>query len=45
VPDAALAQRLKAMRESIADTVRAMPTHDDWIARFCARRSRSGAAA
>ena len=36
VPDAALAQRLKAIRDSIADTAQAMPTHDDWIARFCA---------
>jgi len=36
VPDAVLAQRLKAIRDSIAATARAMPAHDDWIARFCA---------
>jgi tryptophan halogenase len=36
VPDVALAQRLKAIRESIADTARAMPSHADWITRFCA---------
>jgi tryptophan halogenase len=40
VPDAVLAQRLKAIRDSIADTARAMPTHDDWIARFCAADAR-----
>jgi tryptophan halogenase len=36
VPEAVLAQRLKAMREAIADTARAMPSHADWIARHCA---------
>jgi tryptophan halogenase len=36
VPDVTLAQRLKAIRESIADTARAMPSHADWITRFCA---------
>jgi tryptophan halogenase len=47
VPDAALAHRLKAIRESIADTARAMPSHADWIARFCAAAptSTSGEAA
>ncbi len=44
VPDAALAQRLKAIRDSIAGVARAMPGHDDWIARFCAAGA-SGAAA
>jgi tryptophan halogenase len=36
MPDAVLAQRLKGMREAIAKTAQAMPTHDDWITRFCA---------
>jgi tryptophan halogenase len=36
VLDAVLARRLKAIRDSIAETARAMPAHDDWIARFCA---------
>ena len=36
IPDGALAQRLAAMRESIAGATAAMPTHADWIARFCA---------
>ncbi|MDB5454895.1 MAG: tryptophan halogenase [Caulobacter sp.] len=36
VPDAALAQRLAAMRQTIDKTALAMPTHADWIARFCA---------
>jgi tryptophan halogenase len=43
LPDAALAQRLAAMRAAVADTANAMPTHADWIARFCS--AASGAAA
>jgi tryptophan halogenase len=36
LPDAALAQRLAGMRAAVADIAGAMPTHADWIARFCA---------
>jgi tryptophan halogenase len=36
LPDVALAQRLAAMRGAVADIAGVMPTHADWIARFCA---------